>query len=753
MESAPKPIFELPNKDKKVERPFRSAERGFSSDTAILAGFSPVERTEILHKQKLLSSLAYFIGKDFSIPVELNKSGEGWHWDFANNIIRIDPKDLLEKPLDYLRFVISHEGGHRRISRTEFIPEEVWRQPGFSFMMNAIEDPRDNNFVEENYPRFRQQMELAYDTQFEEQRQAAESAKEKVGFTPRFIEAGFGYIRQWYSEKIGKEVPAPPDIPEEVTEVVAKTVDAARESWWVYPSREEADRSEELIRRYAEASYTINKEKVWPEFKKLVDLDMEDQKAQEMLQDMKNKQRDNQEGGEEGSRAGDKGQSISQELKDNLTPQEKQELEDVINRALEKEKEQRDAEKGQAEKGEQEGKEKPSTEPDEEGEETGTPSDEPFESPQKPVDLSSLSEGLVQKIKEYIESLPKEARQELQEKAETALKELEEELNEELEGKLSLNPERKSKRAKPVEPKQEKEEESEAEEQPRSYDEESLRRFREQTERILEGSDNVYEEQRKEVLHIIDKLETDLREIFTERRSKKWESGFKFGKRISLKHRIQEKAKGVLAVQSKAWQKRELPTEKDYAITLLNDLSGSMQGEKIQEDFKAKIVLAEVLNRLSIRTEILGFNDRIYEYKPFHESMSKEVREHMGTMLREVHDTSDTGRAQWNDDGWALEQASQRLAKEKAGEKFLIVLSDGQPAESPMHPRSKYELGKIVRKVMEDTDQKLVGVGIGPGTSHVDTFYPHSIADVTVEDMAEQLADLIREVIVNYDKF
>lgn len=49
-------------------------------------------------------------------------------------MIRIDPKDLLEKSMDYLRFVISHEGGHRRISRTDFIPLEEWRQPGFSFM-------------------------------------------------------------------------------------------------------------------------------------------------------------------------------------------------------------------------------------------------------------------------------------------------------------------------------------------------------------------------------------------------------------------------------------------------------------------------------------------------------------------------------------------------------------------------------------------------------------------------------------------
>ena len=61
-----------------------------------------------------MSSLAFFIGKDYEIPVKLNKPGEGWHWDFKDNIIRIDPIDLLEKPIDYLRFVISHEGGTQK---------------------------------------------------------------------------------------------------------------------------------------------------------------------------------------------------------------------------------------------------------------------------------------------------------------------------------------------------------------------------------------------------------------------------------------------------------------------------------------------------------------------------------------------------------------------------------------------------------------------------------------------------------------
>jgi len=259
----------------------------------------------------------------------------------------------------------------------------------------------------------------------------------------------------------------------------------------------------------------------------------------------------------------------------------------------------------------------------------------------------------------------------------------------------------------------------------------------------------VYEKYRREVLPLIDVLETDLREIFVARRVQKWQSGFRTGKRVDIKKRMQEKALGITPVESKAWQKRELPQDKDYAISLLVDLSGSMRGQKIQETFRAAIVLAEVLNRLSINTEILGFNVRLYEYQAFNQNMGKEVRDHMGGMLQEVS----TLTAAWTDVGWAVQQASERLARQKAAEKFLFVLSDGLPHESSEHPRSQYELGQVISRIMRDTSQKLIGLGVGHGTEHVERYYPNSVANIGVKEVAEKLADVIREAIANYDTF
>lgn len=704
-----------------------------SQPNSELTEFSPEQQAQIESKRQILSSLAHFIGKDFRIPVELNKPGSGWHWDFKENKIRIDPKDLLEKPMDYLRFVISHEGGHRRISRTEFIPLETWKQPGFSFMMNAIEDPRDNNFVAESYPKFAEQMQLAYQEDLDFEKKSQEKAQQKLGYQPRFMQAGFEYIKQWFKERQGQEFQVSGDLTEEVKEVVKSTLASAQDSWWRYPSRTEADNpteGENLIKKYAQVSYEINNKYIWPEFKKLVEKDMEDQKMQEFMKDT-----EQQKG--EGQRQG-----LSQELKDKLSPEEQKELEDAIEKALEnaeneaeRSKEGNDGKEGKPQEGEI----------DKEGVKG------------KPIDLDSLSDDLKKKIKEYIDSLPEEKKKELAEKAKEALKEFEDDINEEIESKMSENPEERERR-KADERIEDREsdldhKEEKAETKTKIPESEEIQKFREFLAEKLKQDENIYEKYRREVLPIIDKLEEELREIFVQRITHKWLSGFKTGKRIDIKKRIQEKAKDIPAIESKAWQKRKLPSEKDYAISLLVDLSGSMQGEKIRETLKAVIVLAEVLNRLSIKTEILGFNDRIYEYQKYGENINKAIRANMGGMLEEVGDFGTDGRqkAQWNDDGWALEQASERLGKQQEDEKFLIVLSDGIPEESNQHPRSQYNLNTIVDSVLKNTDQKLIGLGLM--SSAVRDYYPNYLTDINTKEMAAKLSQVIREAIANYGEF
>src|SRR3989339_1983609 len=593
-------------------------------DEEILSGFTVEERAEIENKRKILSSLAFFIGKDFEIPVELNEPGKGWHWNFKNNIIRIDPKDLLEKPMDYLRFVISHEGGHRRISRTDFIPKEVWQEPGFSFLMNSIEDPRDNNFVAHAYPKFREQMESAYRDDMDIEGKSIEKAKQKLGYQPRFMQAGFEYIKQWYRDTHDDGIAVTQELPEEVRTVVEKTVEAARDSWWKYPSKEEADASEDTISKYAEASYKINLKKVWPEFKKLIEKDQEDQKMQEFLKDMEVELGEKQ-SGEHGT---------PDSLKDKLTDQEKKELEEAIKKALEDVKESKnnqDSENDESQPNEKSDEDKDGDSiSGETSSDVKTIADKMAGKPSstkapdgKPIELDSLSDELKQKIKEYIEGLSDDKKKELAEKAGKAIKDFEDEINKDLKGKFSdESGESEPKKDKDVEGDKKVEVENDTSDKNVAVDfsKKDQEEFRKNLENIfIEAKNDPYNKALKQIAPLIDNLAGDLRDVFIKRKQESNEAEYRSGKRWNVKKRIKEISSGIPLFKSEAReQKNSESEEKDYALTLLIDLSGSMrQNGKINEAFKSTILLAEVLHDLDIKFEIVGFQDCLIEFKKF----------------------------------------------------------------------------------------------------------------------------------------
>jgi hypothetical protein len=685
----------------------------------ILDLFSPEEQKEILSKRQVLSSIAYFIGKDFRMPIELGlptpECESGWMQGKkadGSDFLQINARDLIEKPMEYLRFVIAHEGGHRRVSRIlGVIPQEVWQEPGFPMLMNALEDPRVNNFIAEGYPYFKERMNFAYEHDAEQERKMSAEACETLGRQPKFMQAAFEYLKMWIRETKGEEEKISDDVDDEVASVVGKTLPSAKDVWWTYPSKEEADKNEQVITEYAKASYKILYEKVWPEFKKLIDQDIKDQESSETLQ-------------------GKDGEDVPKELENNLTEEEKQELKEAIEKAFDE---------AMKSGGGGEGKE---------GEvKTRKPS---------PIDPTKLSEALQKKIKEYIDSLSEEEKQTLTEKAEKAIQTLAEKAGEKMSTAFPEPNNQPTEENSDDEPQKNDSENQEAKsyrKTPKSENREENERKIEEYRKIIEekisGNENEYEKNRTKIIPIIDRLETDLRDIFVERRLKGWNPGHRSGKRINIQKRMGEKAKGVPSVQSRAWERRELPMEKDYAISILVDLSGSMKGENIDEAFKGVIAITEALNRLSINIEILGFNDKMYEYRKYGDAMSDAIREKMGEMLQRVSESA----ARWNDDGFAVRDASDRLGKQSEAVKILIVISDGIPEESKKHKGPEYELGTVVSEIERETDQLLIGLGLGENTEHVTKYYPNSLANVSVEEMTEKLADLIKEVIEHPESF
>lgn len=614
----------------------------------ILGGFSSEERKIIEEKLQVLSPLCLYVSRDYDMKIELNAKGGGWHWDFEHNIVRVDAGDLLEKPIDYLRFVIQHEAGHRLISRVHgVIPDEVWNQAGFSFMSNAIEDPRDNNFVADNVPKFRSEMNTAYGIDENFEQEMKEKVENKTGKVPRFMSAGFEYIKIWFAESKGEKREIDESLSSDVKEVVRKTLESARKSWNTYPTRKETENGivyggkklngEETITEYARASFNINFQEVWPLFKTLVDQDIKDTKDK-LKKDAKEK--------------GESGQKTESEL-----------------------------------------------------------------------------------IDEQAEEIAKEI-----------IKEIEKELNDHFEGEKQKQEEANKQRAEELEQKfgEKKTDDSKKseEERPKKQARDISKEVEELKKKLEEKNNkerNVYDNLLAELSPVVNKLEDELREIFIKRRNSSWQSGYKSGKRIDVQKEIRSEAGGIDDLN--VFKRKEMPLEQDYAIEILIDLSGSMQGEKIEETYKAFIVIAEALKSIGIKLSITGFNDRLHSFKDFDEDYDDNKREKSEEMLSEVK----SSRARYNDDGFAVREVSNRLNKREEKIKILLVLSDGEPEPSSAH--SDIDLLDVVEKIEQDGKVRIIGLGVGRGTEHVAKFYKENISNVDIHQFAERLANKIKELI------
>lgn len=172
-----------------------ATERLQSEVESILSRYSHDEQRIILHNLEILASTSQFIGQDFQMKVLLNKPGEGWHWNFDKNEVRVDPETILKAPLDVSKAIYIHEGLHRRITPKDGVPQEEWREPGLPFLVNSIEDPRIENFGGEAYPAYIPIRDASYRHHMND---AGEAAESKLGRRPRHIQAGLELITQWF---------------------------------------------------------------------------------------------------------------------------------------------------------------------------------------------------------------------------------------------------------------------------------------------------------------------------------------------------------------------------------------------------------------------------------------------------------------------------------------------------------------------------------------------------------------------------
>lgn len=124
------------------------------------------------------------------------------------------------------------------------------------------------------------------------------------------------------------------------------------------------------------------------------------------------------------------------------------------------------------------------------------------------------------------------------------------------------------------------------------------------------------------------------------------------------------------------FMQKQARKNKQYNIVLLVDESGSMYGEKIRQAAETACFLAKSFDGLNLNLAIVGFNHFIMLHKSFDEKLPD---------INKLHETICRNAAIYgngdNNDFEALAYG-YKLFRGREGKNFLIMMSDGDPAQS-----------------------------------------------------------------------
>ncbi len=618
------------------------------------------------------------------------------------------PEQMMEKSENFIRGASAHEAGHALITRLgDVVPDEVLQQLGFHGMLAALEERPTDQVVRDRYPGAGEWVDEVRRELLAEG-EAAMKANKNIGYIPKFLQLCDLLVFEPHFQ--GNRTGIEPAVME-IYEKIRKNVEAVEHTLPFEGS------SEKEVAEVCAERYKIAYKKIWPEVQKIVEKDQGSEELREMI----NKHM----------------QDILEDLKEEL----RKELQQAIDEAVEKMADEAAAEQEK----EEGGKGEPKAGEPEKGEEK--------ENPSLPLPMDKFSDELNQALKKSFDKLSKEQKEALKKKAQKNLEKLEDDLVKDFSGKMEENPAETHEQHERREEQEGEQKENQEESEKREKDEqERIKKAMEEAEKRtkeLETRKGPYDEAYKSVKDLDELLYRRLEEVFTpniKSEVKLRSSGAKLNLPAVFRWEA-EKAVGQPS-QVKIFESVTMPEPKDYAVTLLVDLSGSMARGKIGETFKGVVLLSEVLNRLGVKFSVLGFQDQLLHFKDFDQKLSDKVRNKMGGMIYETIGTNPGGHNEPgnNDDGPCLAEASELLEDRSEREKFLIVLSDGLPAGSHS---DEHDLVLAVESVIKNTDQKLLGVGLGAGTEHVQRFYPVSLPNVDVKNFASVFGNLLEDLLTN----
>ncbi len=733
-----------------------------------------LEKEDILEKDwNQLKTIAQIVGGDFGMKIIKGKEGGGSFFNPEEVSITLDPLHVRKSP-ELAKFVAGHEGSHRAITPN---PKEIglsskaikefYSQIGFDFLQNAIEDPAVNDWMTESFPGLRDYVKKNYDDDLAIDGVVLSTPKVKevasrLGYWPKFAQYGSEIIRDWHQKRFSENLDS------SVEKALKRTIQFARESISDIPKT----RDKNDIIQSGQRRFQNNTNYIWPEVKKLVEMDINAEKQRQMLKDLNEKQKETNQKTREADEARKNGnnerveelESEIEELKkelfpfDQLSEGEKREIQEQIDKSIRKSVERLNEEIEELKK-ETEKKEEESQELDEENlqKQIDSLSDaiEDINSENEmPLSIDDLSKETREKLKKLFDSLPQKKKKELEQKAKDQLEELEDILGEEMEGKLNDGKPENHKERKNREVGQQRKDEE------KKKQEEERRKIEEKIKEKLEETMTPYERRKVEVIDLIDGLHNRLMRILKPQEYGGEDDGYPSGQFLDINRAMQADINPIQ--KYKIWKRETDLGIRDYRFWHLVDLSGSMEGDKLEEMFKGLIIAGEAIGKIevsnspdfTIRQGISGFHNEVFQFKKINERFSKEVKDN----LSGVFEMEKGGTNTYLGTKDSLEKLMKDLGESS---NFLLTFSDGQAQDGDKlkdylaktkkeREEKKIKIGLIWLNEIEDENQlkeliKKYGYDFGlvmPATKNKKG-----------KSFSQKLADLLEDIVKNPEKY
>lgn len=178
------------------------------------------------------------------------------------------------------------------------------------------------------------------------------------------------------------------------------------------------------------------------------------------------------------------------------------------------------------------------------------------------------------------------------------------------------------------------------------------------------------------------------------------------------------------------FKKPRVINDKDYLMSLVVDMSGSMSGSNARAACQGAIVMAEVLEKLKFPYEVLAYNGSVYTVKGFGQSLKKELL----TVLQEANGD--------NNELAAINTLTRHITKFDGANRYrksIFWITDGEAY-------SHEEVKRRITKLEQGHKATVFAIGIGSSIreSSLKSTYNHYMKVNEVSHLPTTLVGLMR---------